>query len=69
VVITKRGLYRFDVEQSRIKVFEGVLGVTVNGQSSLVGSGKAINTTTASVEKFDKEPPMRWTTGPGAARN
>ena len=55
VVITKRGLYRFDVEQSRIKVFEGVLGVTVNGQSTLVGSGKAINTTTASVEKFDKE--------------
>jgi hypothetical protein len=55
VVITKRGLYRFDVDQSRIKVFEGVLGVTVNGQSTLVGSGKAINTTTASVEKFDKE--------------
>ena len=26
VVITKRGLYRFDVDQSRIKVFEGVLG-------------------------------------------
>lgn len=55
VVITKRGLYRFDVEQSRIKVFEGVLGVTINGQSTLVGSGKAMNTTTASVEKFDKE--------------
>src|SRR6516164_6208743 len=55
VVITKRGLYRFDVDQSRIKVFDGVLGVTVNGQSTLVGSGKAINTTTASVEKFDKE--------------
>jgi hypothetical protein len=29
VVITKRGLYRFDVDQSHIKVFEGVLGVTV----------------------------------------
>ena len=55
VVITKRGLYRFDVDQSRIKVFEGVLGVTVKGQSSLVGAGKAMDTTTASVDKFDKE--------------
>ncbi len=55
VVITKRGLYRFDVDQSKIKVFEGVLGVTVNGQSSLVGAGKMMDTATASVEKFDKE--------------
>jgi hypothetical protein len=55
VVIAKRGLYRFDVDQSRIKVFEGVLGVTVNGQSNLVGAGKMIDTATASVEKFDKE--------------
>ncbi|MEO8597030.1 MAG: hypothetical protein ABI759_27175 [Candidatus Solibacter sp.] len=54
-VITKRGLYRFDVEQSRIKVFDGVLGVTRNGQSTLVGSGKVMDTNTASVEKFDKE--------------
>ena len=55
VVITKRGLYRFDVDQARIKVFEGVLGVTVNGQSTLVGAGKMLDTATASVEKFDKE--------------
>jgi hypothetical protein len=55
VVVTKHGLYRFDVDQSRIKVFDGVLGVTVNGQSTLVGAGKMINATTASVEKFDKE--------------
>src|ERR1022692_967668 len=55
VVITKRGLYRFDVDQSKIKVFEGVLGVTVNGQSSLLGVGKMMDTTTANVEKFDKE--------------
>jgi len=55
VVVTKKGLYRFDVEQSRIKVFDGVLGVTRNGQSVLVGSGKMMNTETASVEKFDKE--------------
>src|SRR5450631_2413407 len=55
VVITKRGLYRFDVDQSRIKLFDDVLGVTVNGQSTLVGSGKALDTVKASVEKFDKE--------------
>ena len=55
VVVTKRGLYRFDVEQSRIKVFEGVLGVTRNGQSTLVGAGKMMDTNTATVEKFDKE--------------
>jgi uncharacterized membrane protein YgcG len=55
VVITKHGLYRFDVDQSRIKVFDGVLGVSVNGQSNLVGAGKMIDATTASVEKFDKE--------------
>lgn len=55
VVITKRGLYRFDVDQSRIKVFEGVLGVNVNGQTTLVGAGKMMDSATASVEKFDKE--------------
>jgi hypothetical protein len=55
VVITKRGLYRFDVDQSRIRVFEGVLGVNVNGQSTLVGSGKKMDAATAAVEKFDKE--------------
>jgi hypothetical protein len=55
VVIAKRGLYRFDADQSRIKVFDGVLGVTVNGQSNLVGAGKMIDATTANVEKFDKE--------------
>jgi hypothetical protein len=55
VVITKRGLYRFDVDQNHIKVFDGVLGVTVNGQSTLVGAGKMIDNATASVEKFDKE--------------
>ena len=36
-------------------MFDGVLGVTVNGQSTLVGAGKMIDTKTASVEKFDKE--------------
>src|SRR5664279_2572290 len=53
VVVTKRGLYRFDANQSRIKVFDGVLGVTVNGKSTLVGTGKMIDDTTASVEKCE----------------
>ena len=32
-----------------------MLGVTVNGQSTLVGAGKMMDSATASVEKFDKE--------------
>jgi hypothetical protein len=57
VVITKRGIYRFDLEQSQIKVFEGVLGVEVHGQNMLVGAGKVLDLSGAvpTVEKFDKE--------------
>jgi hypothetical protein len=57
VVVTKKGLYRFDVDQSRIKVYDGVLGVELNGQNVLVGNGKMISMsgTTASVEKFNRE--------------
>ena len=57
VVVSKRGIYRFDLDESRIKVFDGVLGVQVNGQSMLVGPGKMLDLSgaTPSVEKFDKE--------------
>ena len=57
VVISKKGLYRFDVDQSQIKVFDGSLGVQMNGQTVLVGAGKlvAMSGATASVEKFDRE--------------
>lgn len=58
VVINKKGLYRFDVEQSQIKVFDGVLGVQMSGgQNVLVGTGKMIgmSNATASVEKFNRE--------------
>jgi len=57
VVINKKGLYRFDVDQSQIKVYDGVLGVQMNGQNVLVGSGKMISMTgtTASTEKFNRE--------------
>ena len=56
-VITKKGLYRFDVDQSQIKVYDGVLGVQMNGQNVLVGTGKMIGMTgaTASVDKFNRE--------------
>jgi len=57
VVVNKKGLYRFDVDQSQIKVYDGVLGVQMNGQNLLVGTGKmvGISGATASVEKFDRE--------------
>jgi hypothetical protein len=57
VTISKKGLYRFDVDQSQIKVYDGVLGVQLAGQNTLVGSGKTIGMsgTTATVGKFDKE--------------
>jgi hypothetical protein len=57
VTINKKGLYRFDVDQSQIKVYEGVLGVQLNGQNVLVGTGKMVGMsgTSASVAKFDKE--------------
>jgi hypothetical protein len=57
VTITKKGVYRFDMDQNTIKVFEGVLGVELAGQNTLVSSGKSIGMsgTTASVAKFDKE--------------
>jgi hypothetical protein len=57
VVISKRGIYRFDLEQSRIKVFDGVLGVEIHGQNMLVGAGKMLDLSgsTPAVEKFDKE--------------
>jgi len=57
VVVNKKGLYRFDVDQSQIKVYDGVVGVQMNGQNVLVGTGKmmSIAGATASVEKFNRE--------------
>jgi hypothetical protein len=57
VLINKRGLYRFDLDQNRIKVFDGLATVEKNGQNILVGAGKmlALDATSNSVEKFDKE--------------
>jgi hypothetical protein len=57
VLINKRGLYRFDLDQNRLKVFDGVATVQKNGQTILVGAGKMLGLDAAStaVEKFDKE--------------
>jgi len=57
VNISKRGLYRFDVDQNRLKVFDGMASVQVNGQTVLLGAGKmmAIDGSSTNVEKFDKE--------------
>jgi hypothetical protein len=57
VLINKRGLYRFDIDQNRLKVFDGTASVDKNGQTILVGAGKslALSGPSTSVEKFDKE--------------
>jgi hypothetical protein len=57
VVISKKGLYRFDVDQSQIKVYDGSLGVQMNGQNLVIGTGKMVgmSAATASVEKFNRE--------------
>ncbi len=57
IVIAKHGLYRFDMEPSRIKVFDGLASVTAGEQTTPVAAGKALSldSETASVEKFDKE--------------
>jgi len=57
ILIAKHGLYRFDMEPARVKVFEGVASVSTGEQTSPVAAGKMLrlDTTSASVEKFDKE--------------
>jgi hypothetical protein len=57
VLVNKRGLYRFDLDQNRIKVFDGVASVAKNGQTILVSAGKslALDESSNTVEKFDKE--------------
>jgi hypothetical protein len=57
VLVNKHGLYRFDIDQSRIKVFEGVASVQKNGQTILVSAGKtmALDGDSTAVEKFDRE--------------
>jgi hypothetical protein len=57
VLLNKRGLYRFDIDQNRLKVFDGVASVQKNGQTILVAAGKSVALDTSSnlVEKFDRD--------------
>jgi len=54
VTFTK-GIYRFDTQPARLKVFEGSASVDIGGRSLAVSTGKLIGLTgdTASVERFD----------------
>jgi hypothetical protein len=54
--LTKKGVFRFDADSGRLKVFEGSTVVHVGDQNIDVGSGRMLDlgSATASV-KFDKE--------------
>jgi hypothetical protein len=55
VTLSKAGVYRFDCNPPRIKVFNGNASVARGGQSVMVASGKmlALEGTSAAAEKFD----------------
>jgi hypothetical protein len=57
VQINKHGLFRFDLDDNRLKVFAGTATVQKNGQTVIVPAGKMLALDGASVnaEKFDKE--------------
>lgn len=57
VALTKAGVYRFDTEPARIKVFRGSAEVEIAGQTIAVSSGKMLTLSgaVASTEKFDTE--------------
>jgi hypothetical protein len=57
VTLSKVGVYRFDSEPARLKVFHGTASVQVNGESVMVSTGKMLSLAgdSASAEKFDVE--------------
>jgi hypothetical protein len=57
ILIAKHGLFRFDMEPARVKVFDGAASVTTGEQITPVAAGKmlSLDSEKASVEKFDKE--------------
>ena len=57
VAVNKHGLYRFDLATGTIKVFDGTAGVTVNGQTVLVGQGRLLKMVNGQpvIEKFEKD--------------
>jgi len=57
ILIARHGLYRFDMQPARVKVFDGVASVTTGEQTTPVGAGRllSLDSDAASVEKFNKE--------------
>jgi len=57
VNLSKVGVYRFDSNPARIKVFHGMVTVQIGEQSVLVGTGRMLALTgdSPTVEKFDVE--------------
>jgi hypothetical protein len=57
VTLSKVGVYRFDSDPARLKVFRGTATVEIGGQSVIVATGKmlALAGTAAAAEKFDVE--------------
>jgi hypothetical protein len=55
--LAKSGVYRFDSEPGRLKVFQGSASVDIGGQTVLVSSGKMLSLAggVAAVEKFDTQ--------------
>jgi len=57
VLVSKHGLYRFNMQPAEIKVFEGAASVNTGEKITPVGAGRmlSLESENASVEKFDKE--------------
>jgi hypothetical protein len=57
VTLSKVGVYRFDSEPARLKVFHGTATVQIGSETVLVASGKMLSLAggAASAEKFDVE--------------
>jgi len=57
VTLSKVGVYRFDCEPARLKVFHGSASVQLGGENVLVATGKMVSLegSSATVEKFDIE--------------
>lgn len=63
-VLRKKGLYRFDAEPARLKVFDGEAAVTENGRTVTVTGGKMLsldgNARLARLDKEDLDALDRW---------
>ncbi len=57
VAIVKHGLYRFDMADHSIKVFDGTASVALNGQTTLLGQGRLLRVENGQpvFDKFNKD--------------